>query len=48
MTLAICTHATEGMQDAATAALQEAFLDPAVDTPLTEDSGGDSGAPYFL
>jgi hypothetical protein len=25
MTLAICTHATEGMQDAATAALEEAF-----------------------
>jgi hypothetical protein len=39
MTLAICTRATDGMQDAATAALEEDLLDPAVDTPLSKGSG---------
>jgi hypothetical protein len=34
MTLAIHTRAKEGMQDFATAALEETFLDSAVDTPL--------------
>jgi hypothetical protein len=47
MTLAIYTCATEGMQDSATAALEVAFLDPAVDTPLTKGSGDTSKAPCF-
>jgi hypothetical protein len=38
MTLATYTRATEGMQDSATAALEETFLDPAVDMPLTKGS----------
>ena len=38
MTLAIYIRATEGMQDSATAALEETFLDPAVDMPLTKGS----------
>jgi hypothetical protein len=38
MTLATYTSATEGMQDSATAALEETFLDPAVDMTLTKGS----------
>jgi hypothetical protein len=41
------TLATEGMQDPATAALEGAFLDPAVDTPLTKGSGDTAKASCF-
>jgi hypothetical protein len=39
MTLAIYTLPTEGMQHAATAALEVTFLDPAVDTPQKRGLG---------
>ncbi len=48
MTLAIYTRATEGMQDFAKAVLEETFLDPAVDTPLSKDSGNTARALHFL
>jgi hypothetical protein len=47
MTHAIYAPATDGMQDSATDAPEEAFLDPAVDTPSTKGSGNTVGAPYF-
>src|SRR5215208_6462156 len=47
MTLAIYTHATEGMQDAATAALEEDLPDPAVDTPQKWDFGSSVDSLYF-
>jgi hypothetical protein len=48
MTLAIYAHAAEGMQESARAALEETFLDPAVDTPLTKGSGSTARVLYFL
>src|SRR5215207_3746147 len=39
VTLVIYTHATDGMQDAATAALEEAFSKRAVDAPLLSVGG---------
>jgi hypothetical protein len=47
MTLAIYTHATEGMQDAATAALEEDLPDPAVDTPQKRGFGSSVESLYF-
>jgi hypothetical protein len=35
------------MQDSATAALEETFFDPAVDTPLSKGSGSAAGALSF-
>jgi hypothetical protein len=46
MTLAIYTHATDGRQDAAVAALEEAFPWRAVDALLTKGPG--STARLFL
>jgi integrase len=45
MTLAIYTHTTDGMHDAATEALEEAFSWRAVDALLTERPG--TGPLYF-
>jgi integrase len=47
MTLAIYTHATDGMQDAATAALEEAFSWRAVDALLTERPTSTAGTFAF-
>jgi hypothetical protein len=47
MILAIYTRATDGMQDATTVALEEPFLDPAVDTPLSKGSGNTAKALCF-
>ena len=41
------TLATEGMQDPATATLEEAFLDPAVDTPQKRGFGSSVESLYF-
>jgi hypothetical protein len=48
MTLAICTRATEGMQDSVRATLEEAFLDPAVDTPPKRSLSSTARAIHFL
>jgi len=47
MTLAICTPATDGMQDSATDAPEEAFLDPAVDTPQKRGFDNSVESLYF-
>src|ERR687890_678563 len=47
MTLAICTPATDGMQDSATDAPEEAFLDPAVDTPQKRGFDNSVQSLYF-
>ena len=47
MTLAIYTRATEGMQDSAKVALEETFLDPAVDTPQKRGLGSSVESLYF-
>jgi hypothetical protein len=47
MTLAIYTRATEGMQDAATASLEEAFFEPAVDTSQKRGFGSSVESLYF-
>jgi hypothetical protein len=47
MTLAIYTRATEGLQDSETTALEVTFLDPAVDTPLSNSSGSSAGPLTF-
>src|SRR5215218_5218097 len=47
MTLAICTPATDGMQDSATDAPEEAFLDPAVDTSQKRVLGCSVESLYF-
>jgi hypothetical protein len=47
MTLAIYPHATDGMQDAAIAALEEALPYPAVDALLTKGPGSYTEALYF-
>jgi hypothetical protein len=46
MTLVIC--ATEGMQDGVRATLQEAILDPAVDTPPKRSLSSTAKAIHFL
>jgi hypothetical protein len=48
MTLAVYTRATEGMQDSVRAALEETFLDPAVDTPLKKTLRSTARALHFL
>ena len=48
MTLAICTRATEGMQDSVRATLEGALLDPAVDTPLEKSLGSTATVVHFL
>ena len=48
MTFAISTHATDSMQDSTTTALEETFLDPAVDTPLSKGSSSTARALHFL
>jgi hypothetical protein len=47
MTFAVCTSSTEGVQDSATAAMKRPFLDPAVDTPLSEGFGSSVEVLYF-
>jgi hypothetical protein len=48
MTLAIYTHATDGRQDAAVAALEEAFPWRVVDALLTKGPGNYTESLHFL
>jgi hypothetical protein len=47
MTLALYTHATEGMQDSATERQKRPILDPAVDRHQIKGSGSSVEARYF-